>query len=1335
MKRNFYLFLVVVLSSLLCTDVYAQTPAYVSGTWTGTPGGNTIPMYYTGACRGQHLYPGTTFGTVPSGMGITRIYFASGTSGTQPYSNFEVKLGQKNISSLTNTYETGLTTVLNATSFNVTRVAGQWFAINLTTAFPYTPGVPLIVEVNQQTSGGGSYSCFIQPTVAGSWRNYSTAYNSATATGNGAYMIYFGFDLVSLIPPAPPVANFYLPTTGCQFTPTTLINNSQPNSASPKYKWTFTPSTVTYLSGTNDSSIRPTVRFNDSVSYNVKLRVTNGLGSDSITKTINIRGASVVPVADFYSFPRIVPEATYIQKFYDLSTECPSVWGWSSPDYALETIFGNPFLDSTKQNADAFFTSAGVWDICLRSSNAIGSHTTCKTDYITVLPADNLCNDTISNQPAGFIMDEGTATNGYGNNRTLTNCKGYLIDPCASSITLTFDQIKLAAGAGDSIYIHNGPNQNSPRLATYGANANGTFPTLTANSGKVFIYMLTNASGVDSGFVARWSSTPATYNKPTASYNLSQANGLGVDTFYSGYPISFNNTTTGVDAKFIWDVDGNSALDSTVASPKGVRLVNFGSTPLTFTTMLMAYNCQGYDTVYKNIVILPVTSKPTAINFVADKFTVTANDTITLTDLSLGSSDWEWSFTPNTVSYIPGYTKFSQNPKIRLSGAGCIRVQMKVSNTSGSDSVAKNCYIRIRSYCPPATANGPTSDIGFSRVQMGNIDNSTVCGAVEFANFYDSAFGATPVYRGNMYSITLTRPSNSNNVSWKGWIDYNLDGIFNETSELVLSEINFSGTSKSFNITVPSNAIIGSTVLRLGASINSTFLTPCAGFAGEYEDYRVTVINNNVAPVITLVGADTVCIERMSSYSDAGATATDDLEGNITSKLIKSSTVDSSIVGFFKVCYDVTDLYGNVAATKCRVVCVRVDMTPPVITLSGKNPDTTDVGTPYNEPGFTATDNFAGNITALVVVDNDVNEDSVGTYTITYDVQDPFGFSDHKVRTVRVVDRVAPVISRATTTTNHIHSVGLPLDDKMVINVNENYWKTVTYNRTGSVNVNTLGTYAVTYNVTDGSGNVSNTLNFNIEVKDTTKPSINVVGADTLTFEVFTNYVDPVPTATDNFYTNVTVSSSSAPTFNKNVVGTYVITYTSTDGSGNTATKTRVIKIVDTQSPVISLKGGSIIVWSLGKPWVDPGVQIVDNYYSETVLLPLMSSTTNLDVTVQGSYEICYQVTDPSNNKSNKVCRTVITDITSVNEVTDGVNINVYPNPNNGKFEVAVNLLSEKNVKFELTNMLGSLIQQVNTTIKDGAVSFDLANQPAGIYHLRIFAGDKIITRKVELIK
>jgi hypothetical protein len=86
---------------------------------------------------------------------------------------------------------------------------------------------------------------------------------------------------------------------------------------------------------------------------------------------------------------------------------------------------------------------------------------------------------------------------------------------------------ELSGGAGDSIFVHNGPNQNAPRLAAYGGGANGTFPSVTASSGKMFVYMITNASGVDSGFVARWTSVGASYGKPTASFTLPTVKGLG----------------------------------------------------------------------------------------------------------------------------------------------------------------------------------------------------------------------------------------------------------------------------------------------------------------------------------------------------------------------------------------------------------------------------------------------------------------------------------------------------------------------------------------------------------------------------------------------------------------------------------------------------------------------------------------------------------------------------------------------------------------------------------------------------------------------------------------
>ena len=47
------------------------------------------------------------------------------------------------------------------------------------------------------------------------------------------------------------------------------------------WSWTFTPSTITYLSGTSSSSQNPVVQFNADGDYTVELTVTNTHGSDS----------------------------------------------------------------------------------------------------------------------------------------------------------------------------------------------------------------------------------------------------------------------------------------------------------------------------------------------------------------------------------------------------------------------------------------------------------------------------------------------------------------------------------------------------------------------------------------------------------------------------------------------------------------------------------------------------------------------------------------------------------------------------------------------------------------------------------------------------------------------------------------------------------------------------------------------------------------------------------------------------------------------------------------------------------------------------------------------
>ena len=60
----------------------------------------------------------------------------------------------------------------------------------------------------------------------------------------------------------------------------------------------------------------------------------------------------------------------------------------------------------------------------------------------------------------------------------------------------------------------------------------------------------------------------------------------------------------------------------------------------------------------------------------------------------------------------------------------------------------------------------------------------------------------------------------------------------------------------------------------------------------------VTVVDTTV-PVITLLGEDSVTIEVGDTYLDAGATATDTYDGDITSSIVTVSTVNTSIVGVY----------------------------------------------------------------------------------------------------------------------------------------------------------------------------------------------------------------------------------------------------------------------------------------------------------------------------------------------------------------------------------------------------------------------------------------------------
>jgi hypothetical protein len=102
----------------------------------------------------------------------------------------------------------------------------------------------------------------------------------------------------------------------------------------------------------------------------------------------------------------------------------------------------------------------------------------------------------------------------------------------------------------------------------------------------------------------------------------------------------------------------------------------------------------------------------------------------------------------------------------------------------------------------------------------------------------------------------------------------------------------------------------------------------------------------------------------------------------------------------------------------------------------------------------------------------------------------------------------------------------------------------------------------LTYSAADSSGNNATQRTRTVNVVDTTKPMITMNGPQTITITTGSTFSDPGVVVTDNYSTNLVATVNG--TVNTNVAGTYVITYSAIDSSGNSAdTKTRTV-IVET---------------------------------------------------------------------------------------------------------------------------------------------------------------------------
>lgn len=448
-----------------------------------------------------------------------------------------------------------------------------------------------------------------------------------------------------------PVANFTASNTNPLLNQTVSFTDLSTNLPT-SWSWSFSPNTVTYVGGTGSSSQNPQVQFNAGGYYTVSLTVSNSQGTDNETKT-NYIFVLAPPLADFTA-GTTTPVLNQTVTFTDLSTNSPTTWFWSVTPNTVNYMNGTI---PTSQNPQIRFNAGGYYTVSLTASNAAGSDNETKVNYIfvSVTPvADFMADITnpVANQTVSFTD--------LSNNT-----------PVSWNWVFSPNTVSYVGGS-------NSASQN-PQVQF---NATGNYTvTLTA----------TNLAGSDSETKINYIYSVVA---PVANFAASNT------TPSVGQTVVFTDQSTNVPNSWNWSFSPNTVtyVGGTGSSYQNPQ-IHFMAAGY-YTVTLTASNVAGTDTETKVDYIY--VSGPPVADFTASTTTPVLNETVVFTDLSTNiPSSWNWSFSPNSVTYTNGTTSASQNPQVQFNAGGYYTVTLVASNASGSDSEVKTDYIIVTA--PPET--------------------------------------------------------------------------------------------------------------------------------------------------------------------------------------------------------------------------------------------------------------------------------------------------------------------------------------------------------------------------------------------------------------------------------------------------------------------------------------------------------------------------------------------------------------------------------------------------------------------------------------------------------
>ena len=448
-------------------------------------------------------------------------------------------------------------------------------------------------------------------------------------------------------------------------------------------------------------------------------------------------------------------------------------------------------------------------------------------------------------------------------------------------------------------------------------------------------------------------------------------------TWDANYTDACNNIADQVSITYTWTVDTEKPVLATTATNS-----DLGCNPTVVApTFTGTDNCEG------SITPVVTTSGPSntgcaytqtwdanytdACNNVADQVSITYTWTVDTEKPVLATTATSGDLGCNPTVVAPTFTgtdncEGSITPVVTTSGpsnTGCAYTQTWDANyTDGCNNVADQVSITytwtVDTEKPVLATTATNSDLGC---------NPTVV-APTFTGTDNCEGSITPV-------VTTSGPSNTGCAYTQTWDANYTDGCNNVADQVSITYTWTVDAEKPVLATTATSGDLGCNPTVVAPVFSGTdncegSITPNVTTSGPSNtgcaytqtwDANYTDGCNNVAdqvsitytwtedtevPVITLLGDATVNICQGTPYTDAGATASDNCEGDITASIVTTGDViDVNTPGTYYVTYDVTDACGNNAVQVIRTVIIETTATAGTLV---KTPDADDVVESYD---------------------------------------------------------------------------------------------------------------------------------------------------------------------------------------------------------------------------------------------------------------------------------------------------------------------------------------------------------------------------------------------------